>query len=153
MTNNLVKRVQSYEQSVKLKLWNKYCMLKYYFYPFLWLLFVTGLSVMPGVSLPKFDLFSSDKLAHAFVYCVMCILVLYGWRGITKKDLNWIAVIAIIAGCTAYGILMEFVQYAFVPGRMYESDDMIANAVGALAGGWTSKVRLQKWLSIWQKNG
>jgi VanZ family protein len=128
-------------------------MQKYYLYPLLWLIFVTGLSVMPGVQLPKFDLFSSDKLAHAFVYGVLCILILYGWKGIQRKPLIWAPVLMAVCISAAYGIMMEFVQYAFIPGRMYEVDDMIANAAGAMTGGGISKIWWQKNSNFNHKNG
>lgn len=97
----------------------------------LWLVFITGLSVLPSVPLPKFDLFSPDKLGHAAAYGLLVWLILWGWhkakRTITRSTAAWVALFA-----TGYGVLMEFVQGAFIPGRFYEYDDMIANAIGAL---------------------
>lgn len=110
-------------------------MLKYYLYPTLWLGVMTILSVLPGVSLPKFDLFSADKAGHFFVYGVLCAFVLYGVSGLWIKEIKWRHIALIIAFSAAYGVLMEWVQYAFIPGRMYEFDDMIANLAGAVAGG------------------
>jgi VanZ family protein len=47
---------------------------------------------------------------------------------------------------TFYGVLMEFVQYAFIPGRFYEYDDMLANAIGAVIGWfcfkWVIKINI-----------
>jgi VanZ family protein len=118
--------------------------IKYYLYPVLWLLFVTGLSVMPSVALPQFNLFSTDKLAHFFVYFVLCLLMLYGWRGVRENAPSLLIVCAAVALSALYGSLMEWVQYAFVPGRMYELDDMIANAAGAVAGGFANKFLYKK---------
>lgn len=110
-------------------------MLKYYLYPTLWLGVVTILSVLPGVSLPKFNLFSADKAGHFFVYGVLCASALYGVSGLRSGKIKWRHIAVTIALSAAYGVLMEWVQYAFIPGRTYEFDDMIANLAGAIAGG------------------
>lgn len=106
---------------------------------FLWLLLVSGLSVMPGAQLPKLNLFSVDKLAHAGVYGVLTWLLLLGMRRAQPNaHLRPAQVVGALLFATGYGVLMEFVQYAFITGRFYEIDDMIANAVGSVAAwlGW-----------------
>lgn len=118
-----------------------------YFPAFLWLLLVSGLSVMPGAQLPKFNLFSIDKLAHAGVYGILTWLLLWGMgRAQPNTPLRPAQVAGAILFATGYGILMEFVQYAFIPGRFYEIDDMIANAVGSVAAwlGWKMMGVLKK---------
>lgn len=97
----------------------------------LWLAFITGLSVLPSVPLPKFDLFSPDKLGHAAAYGLLVWLILWGWRRAGKPISRGAAAGAAVFA-TGYGVLMEFVQGAFIPGRFYEYDDMLANAFGAL---------------------
>lgn len=93
-----------------------------------WLFVITGLSVMPGVQLPKFDLFSTDKLVHAAVYAILTWLLLSAAPPSSgRKTAWWPPVFA-----AAYGALMEYIQYAFVPGRFCEFDDMLANAAGCL---------------------
>lgn len=102
---------------------------------FLWLLLITALSVMPGVQLPSFSLFATDKLAHAIVYAMLTWLMLRAYqRSRNSRILSWKEWIFPVLS-TAYGVLMEFVQYAFIPGRFYEYDDMLANAFGAFFGG------------------
>lgn len=103
---------------------------------FIWLLLITWLSTSPGVSLPGFTLISSDKLAHAAAYAVLTWLLLQGlpnafkrWNRLPRHA--WLCGFAI-----AYGALMEFVQATFFPYRVFEFDDMIANAIGAL-GAWS----------------
>jgi VanZ family protein len=100
----------------------------------LWLLFITGLSVMPGVQLPSFQLFSSDKLAHAFVYGVLTYLSLRTNARVGPPRVNRWNEVIILCISAFYGVLMEFVQYAFIPGRFYEVDDMLANAFGCVLG-------------------
>jgi VanZ family protein len=99
------------------------------------LIVITILSVIPNMQLPKFDLFASDKLGHALAYAGLCFLTLWGLsRSRADRTLTPRQMLLVLAFCAGYGILMEFVQFAFIPGRFCEIDDMIANAVGSLAG-------------------
>jgi VanZ family protein len=98
---------------------------------FLWLSVLTGLSVLPGVQLPKVDLFSPDKIGHLVGYGILTWLILRALRPpqggrVPARIGAWACLFAIL-----YGILMEFVQYYFIPGRFYEYDDMMANGAGA----------------------
>ncbi|MCC7505318.1 MAG: VanZ family protein [Saprospiraceae bacterium] len=93
---------------------------------------ITGLSVMPSVQLPKFDLLAPDKLGHALAYGVLGWLSLRGLR-LYQGRLTTLAAALMSAAAAGYGVLMEFVQAAFIPGRFFELDDMLANAIGALA--------------------
>jgi VanZ family protein len=98
---------------------------------FVWLMIITKLSTMPGLQLPKFELISMDKLAHAFVYAVFVWLALYGIsknKG-RKPTLNEGFIAFFVAA--SYGAFMEWVQGTFFPGRFFEYDDMLANAFGA----------------------
>ncbi len=105
--------------------------MKNYRLAFLWLLLITAISTLPNPQLPDLHLFSADKVVHAGVYAVLAWLVLRGFsrfknRAATEREH------LLIFGLTAgYGVLMEFVQYAFIPGRYYEYGDMLANALGA----------------------
>jgi VanZ family protein len=108
-------------------------MFKHFVPAFLWLLFISGLSVMPGVQLPSISLFTTDKLAHAVVYGVLMFLILSGFAKARSRrpGLREGLLALLVAG--GYGVLMEFVQYKFIPGRFYEVDDMLANLSGAAA--------------------
>ena len=105
---------------------------------FLWLVFISALSVMPGVQLPNFSLFTADKLAHAVVYGVLLYLILVGISKVRGQRPGWWAGVWALLFAGAYGVMMEFVQYAFIPGRFYEVDDMLANIGGAAVAwaGW-----------------
>lgn len=104
---------------------------KYLIPAFVWLVVITVLSTLPASALPKFDLVSIDKFEHAAAYCLLAWLLLFGLEkgrpGMAGTRRVWF-VFLFAAG---YGILMEFIQYAFCPGRFYEYDDMLANAIGA----------------------
>ncbi|MCB0544038.1 MAG: VanZ family protein [Saprospiraceae bacterium] len=105
--------------------------LKHYIPAAAWLLIITGLSVTPGMQLPKFDLFSTDKLGHLAGYGLLTALLLWGYYRSNGFRAGWRTGLLIFAFASGYGCLMEFVQGAFIPGRFYEVDDMIANAAGA----------------------
>ncbi|MEM9991011.1 MAG: VanZ family protein [Bacteroidota bacterium] len=99
-----------------------------------WAAFILILSTVGvGVNLPNTwaDIIGWDKVAHAFVYCILTVLLFYGWRG-KKPDIKIIWMAFGIA--TSYGILMEIVQYSFFPNRYFEVLDIIANIVGAMLG-------------------
>lgn len=111
-------------------------MLKPFIPVFVWALVILGLSTMPGVSIPSTwaDLISLDKLAHCIVYGLLAYI---GLRALDLSGLylkKWV-ILSILLGC-AYGVLMEFIQYAFFPDRYFEVLDIIANIIGSLAGAW-----------------
>lgn len=108
---------------------------------FLWLLIVTGASVTPGVSLPKFNLFSVDKLGHLAAYGVLSWLLLWGYARSAGRRAGWKEGLVVFAFSSAYGIFIEYVQGAFIPGRFYEVDDMIANAAGAAIAWGLTRIR------------
>lgn len=111
--------------------------LKYLIPALLWLAVITWLSVMPNMQLPNVKFFAPDKLGHAGAYGLLSGLLLWGFaRAETAKGvrLGTRETGGILAFAAAYGVLMEFVQYAFVPGRYYEYGDMLANASGAVLG-------------------
>ena len=87
---------------------------------------------MPAVQLPETPLLSPDKFAHAFVYGVLVILILYGLKraAIFSKKNIWLAVL----GSATYGFSMELIQYAFFPGRCFEMGDNFANITGCFLG-------------------
>ena len=82
--------------------------------------------------MPKFDLFSSDKIGHAGAYAVLAWLMFRGFRAAHGRAATWKEAMAIFCLTTGYGILMEVVQGTFFPYRFFEVDDMLANGIGAL---------------------
>jgi VanZ family protein len=126
-------------------------MLRHFLPAIAWLIFITIVSTRPGLWLPTFNLISTDKLAHAFVYFVLTLLLLWGWdryqtsqkAPVPSHNASGLYAFGLAGG---YGALMEWVQGTFFPGRSFEFDDMIANAVGA-AIGWAGYRWLKKWFS------
>ncbi len=109
-------------------------MIKYLLPAILWMALITGLSVMSAPALPKTPFFAPDKLAHATIYAVFTWLILFGLQRRKRAKLSRRQIIISVVFAAFYGILMEFVQFAFVPGRYYEYGDMVANTLGALLG-------------------
>ena len=93
----------------------------------LWTMVITMLSTSPGIQLPEVKLFELDKFAHFVVYAILTALLIYGFRIRWQKPLPLLA-------CTissAYGMLMEWVQWRFFPGRYFEWADEFANFLGS----------------------
>ncbi len=99
---------------------------------FIWLIVITGLSVMPGVQLPAINFVAPDKLAHAFVYAVFSMLLMRGLRYHLGRKPRIIEAIPYVIFATLWGAFMEWVQYSFFPGRYCEFDDILANMAGAV---------------------
>ncbi len=102
--------------------------------PLLWLLFITIISVLPSVQLPKFDLFATDKLGHALAYAGLTGLLLLTLARLHGQAPSLRHSLLVFIFAAAYGALMEFVQGTFLPNRAFEFDDMLANSFGAAVG-------------------
>ena len=106
-----------------------------------WLLFVTFLLCTPGSRLPKLDWSNKiwlDKWAHIFLFFVLVILwcrvyVLNKARTDLKKIFTTILILSVI-----YGVFMEIIQHYLIPFRSFDYGDMIADAIGSVAGYFVS---------------
>ena len=112
-----------------------------------WLLFVTILLCTPGSRLPKInwnDKIWLDKWAHIFLFLVLVFL----WCRIFWKSTSTIKnkkiFITITFLSVIYGIAMEVIQHYFIPFRSFDYGDMIADAVGSVAGYFISVNRFLK---------
>jgi VanZ family protein len=107
-------------------------LLKYYLPAILWAICIAVLSLMPAAQLPKIelDLLAPDKLAHAFVYGVLTILLF--WAFAKNQPLRWPIIRRCMIASAGYGILLEWAQYAFFPSRYFEVYDIIANIIGII---------------------
>ena len=71
-----------------------------------------------------------DSVPHVFVYGVLAALLLRGLVGARRRSVTiWAAWTAALLA-TLYGVTDELHQW-FVPGRMAEVSDLVADAVGA----------------------
>lgn len=95
------------------------------------LLFI--LSSIPDLSPPGHLFEWEDKLHHFLAYTPLGWLLMRSlvWRGSSTRKTLWLA----IALGTLYGITDEFHQH-FVPGRMMDWTDAVADVGGITLGSW-----------------
>ena len=112
-----------------------------------WLLFVTTLLCTPGSKLPKIswdDKILLDKWVHIFLFLVLVFL----WCRIFLRRPSRINIQKIFLTITIlsviYGIGMEVIQHYFIPFRSFDYGDMIADALGSIAGYFISLNRFLK---------
>jgi len=90
------------------------------------------LSLLPAPDMPHFA--GSDKLHHALAYfaCMFC------WGQLYPLPLQRLK---LAIAFVAMGVMLECIQY-FTPTRSFEFLDMLADAVGAIAGWFVVTVQL-----------
>lgn len=98
----------------------------------IWAVLVAVLMLLPSEAFPESKLLSYDKLAHVSVFAICSFLLCYT-LSITplKKTIRTTSITFII--CTVYSSSLEYLQQ-FVPGRMFDTYDFIANFTGGLVG-------------------
>jgi VanZ family protein len=80
------------------------------------------------------DFLSFDKIAHFFVFAVLCFLFILGFsKQYTFLYFRYKAVPLAITISIAYGMAIEIGQ-TFIPERGLELSDMLANSLGVFAG-------------------
>jgi VanZ family protein len=102
----------------------------------LWAAAIFALCATPGEYLPKawwLELISADKLVHVSLFYILSSLLLITLAK-KRSPVAWIAV-ALLA-CALYGASLEYMQAAYFRNRGFDYADMIANAVGVVAGWW-----------------
>jgi VanZ family protein len=88
----------------------------------------------PQEAFPKSELLGYDKLAHLVVFAILSFALLIGIRTSNNaKELTKRMKIRALSICTVYGLILESLQY-FVPGRMVDIYDLLANTFGAIVG-------------------
>jgi len=97
-----------------------------------WCAIIFFLSSQSALPVPTELLFPhSDKLMHATAYAVMGMLA---WQAFRHAGLKMAATLLLSAGfCSLYGVSDEWHQ-SFVPGRMVDPFDWLADTVGGIAG-------------------
>jgi VanZ family protein len=89
---------------------------------------------MPGV--PTWELLSFDTAAHAFVFGVLTVLVLFSLRRQRQfPALRAAAFPVAIIGSTLFGGLIEVLQSSMNLGRQGEWTDLLSDGIGAVLGG------------------
>lgn len=103
--------------------------LKAYLPVIIWAVAILALSISSGIQLPDTGI-STDKLGHLAAYGLLNWLTLRALQKtgkLTAKTI-WLSLFMV----SAYGILLEIVQWAFFPHRFFEVWDMIANIAGVV---------------------
>ena len=89
------------------------------------------LSQQPGDSLDLPDIPDLDKFLHASVYGVLAATTLFAIKPNIRRANPVRVGLSVILFCILYGISDELHQ-AFVPGRMPDILDLLADATGAV---------------------
>ena len=100
-----------------------------------WLLIVTILLCIPGAKLPKINWQSKiwlDKWVHIILF--LLLVFLWCWAYSKRKEPSRKALMTVTILFIVYGVSMEVVQHFFIPLRSFDVGDIIADAIGALAG-------------------
>jgi glycopeptide antibiotics resistance protein len=105
-------------------------------FPILWTILSIALLCIPGSAIPGFGLFGVkhlDKIAHIILFGG----IVFSWsafaflnEGLSNKTLIVICLITI--GSVALGIIMEFIQFYFIPNRLFDTGDIWANFAGSV---------------------
>jgi VanZ family protein len=87
----------------------------------------------------------SDKSAHSIAYALLAGLLLRALARGRLSGVTWRSACAAVVLTTLYGVSDEWHQ-SFVPGRSPDRYDILADAIGAIAGvagGWLAGAALR----------
>lgn len=111
---------------------NLYTKLALFIKPFIWLLFIAVLSLMPAEDLPKVplrDLPQFDKMIHFAMYFMLAVLLV---KPLQRLHLPvWLIV---LLTSIIIGGLIEILQFAITNYRSASWFDFLADITGAIAG-------------------
>ena len=104
--------------------------------PLLWAGVVLLLTLTPAADMPRtpaWNLLSFDTAAHAGVFAVLAGLSWFSLR----RQRRWPVLVLqagalVLAGCIAFGALIEGLQYAMHQGRHAEWSDLFSDTLGAV---------------------
>lgn len=119
-----------------------------YFLPlFFWLIICTVLFTWPGSSLPKtswLDKIWFDKWVHIGLIASLLLLGAWGFYRYRNRQLEIRTIIYLVIAFSLYGLAMEYVQLYFVKNRSFDNGDVVADVIGAVAGGWFAWWKLRR---------
>ncbi len=98
----------------------------------LWMAVIFWASSLPRVPTP-IPVRGGDKVAHVMAYGLLGVLLARAFRGASGPILSGQAGLWAVVVGLAYGVTDELHQ-SFVPGRMPEAADVLADAVGLVLG-------------------
>ena len=106
------------------------------FIPFIiWVILIYILLTLPPKDFKEveFEIPFADKAVHAALFAIMVLLFAWPYR-LAPFHKNAFKIFLVMLVAIAYGIAMEYVQKNLTNPRAFEVGDMIADAVGAIAG-------------------
>jgi VanZ family protein len=109
--------------------------IKRYLPAILWAGIIAFLSLTAATNLPKLDwtLFTPDKVGHFTVYAILSMTFIWAFLWQQKeKTARYYGYATLLA--SAYGVLMEYLQFQLTPDRQFEYPDILANIIGAIVG-------------------
>ena len=114
--------------------------------PIIWTVFMQVLFCLPGDSLPdesSFHIPNLDKYVHVFLFSTFVFLWCYYFyrRGKSLKTLK-VAFFIVWLIAAFNGIIIEFIQLNFIPGRSFDKGDIIADMAGAGLAYGISNIKL-----------
>lgn len=96
----------------------------------LWLVIITVLFLLPGSALPKEEMLIPhfDKGVHFGFFAVLLFL----WRFQGEPSLRFGLLLLVLA--FVYGLGIEYIQHYFIANRSFDTGDVVADMLGAVAG-------------------
>ena len=118
---------------------------RYNFLSLAWAILILVLSFLPGRDLLNVQIVALDKLVHFIFYLLLFVFTMYGWRRQLQITLLRKVPIALVwFACILFGIAIEVCQEVFTADRHFDWLDIMANSMGALAGGMAWYYLLQE---------
>jgi len=104
-------------------------------FPIGWTLFTIILLCLPGSAIPGNGIFALpglDKIVHIVLFGgIVWLWASYSYYKLNKDQ--WKRMLCLLVVCTlVLGIILEFVQKYFIPGRSFDNYDIVADATGAV---------------------
>ncbi len=109
-------------------------------------LLILALCLMPGENIPTASISHEDKLEHVVTFMLFGLL----WMAAssTAKKRPWES-IAVWAGGTAFGVLIELLQGWLTSDRHLDPADALADTIGLIIGIWGYHA-MSRLLRIWR---
>lgn len=100
-------------------------------------LYTIGLTVaflLPVSDVPSLDIPLLDKWVHVLFHTVLAALWLISAYLADKSHFSSKVLALVLVICFFYGVAIEAVQHWFTATRTFDTDDILANGIGELAG-------------------
>lgn len=106
------------------------------YFPLFWTLLTIVLCCLPGSDIPNKGIFAMkgiDKLAHVSLFGGIVFFWGYYWISRPGTREEWRKLMILIALLSiVLGVVLEFLQLYYIPGRTFDLFDMLADALGAI---------------------